>query len=237
MSGREAFTVRELVVSLVIFFCILLVGAVVMKRVEVLTEESRSLVHAKKIIRGLSGFALEFDRNLPNVADFGTHARTRQGKDRLADPAPLGFDTATDNFSALIGSGFFAEKSVYYVAGEHFEPGRACPSPPQDWSIPLRSEEVGWNYVRGLTLDSPAKMPVILTRNPARGTGLRWSSRGSDVGGRWQGRIIVGYLDQSSEMIELDAEGVARDSEGRDITVVHPNSPYIYNSEISILSP
>ena len=146
-------------------------------------------------------------------------------------------DSATANFSALIGGGFYSEESIYFLDGEFSAERDPCTPPDGNPETPILAQNIAWAYICGQDKDSPGGMPVVMTRGETTGEAQRWPGVEGRVGGALGDRIAVGFVDKSSRLIELDRDGAARDGAGRDITSSSDDGQYRYDGDVRILQP
>lgn len=237
-SLRDGFTLAELLISLAIIAAILLGGFLVHLKVDQIALEARATQWVSHVGSGLRSFSNDHGGACPDVAHDPSHALLRQGVDRNAQPAKPGQDTATDNFSAVIGGGYFMTETAYHLDGECYATGRRCPPPDRDIYTPILPENIAWSYVRGLNSRSAdAGTPLVMSRNESSGSGLRWPREPGRVGGVLSGKIVVAFMDGSARLITLSENGVARDAQGRDITSPAPGSPYPDGQQTRIIQP
>lgn len=237
--GGIGFTRIELLLSLTIVSLLFVLGVLVARRAEVATQEARAIAQARGILSALRAFANDHDQHFPDVAHDESHAILRQGVDRNSRPVILGNDTATDNFSALIGGGYYNEERFYHLSDECYATARPCPPPDRDTATPILPENIAWAYVRGLqtTTEGAPLIPVVMTRNKKSGVGLRWPGERGRVGGGLKNKIVVGFAAGSARLITLSRNGIARDELGRDITSPTPETPTLDGHKVKILQP
>lgn len=234
----KGFTRAELLVSLAIVAAVVLGGLALRPTIIRTTGEARATRYAKLVAQGLRLFSFDHAGSFPDVARNPSHALLRQGIDREKRPVETGRDTATENFSTLIGGGYYNVERVYHLDGEYHAAGKFCPPPDQDAATPLLPENVAWAYVRGLdNSTADAATPLIMTRNENSGSELRWPRKPGQVGGVLADKIVVATVDGAVQLLALDHEGVARDALGRDITAPAAGTPYSYDEQKGILQP
>jgi len=234
---RGGFSWPELVIALAVMMFLLLVGFVAFKRVTYSADLETAVASARRINSACRAFAeVRGGGWLPDVAHRPDHAAyLKDANGVLRVPT----DTSTDNFQVIISSDIWASEREFHVSREHQALGRLTTPVDGDLTTPLQSGQVGWNYVRGLhAKNSPQRSPVVFTRHLSSGPGLKWPTNNPQgVGGIWKGKIVVGRLDYSAAIFDLDKSGRVLDEEGRDMTMPLADSPYTYDHRVRILAP